>query len=371
MTEIKQDIDDSGASKYKPSFNTGIFGGYTYIDEATINDEASMPPYYQASMNTGIFGSYCYNINDMPDEYKPSLNTGTFGTYFYDKWYPSNYKPSLNTGTFGTYLYGLSNTDDVKIDKPSKETIIKYKTKKKYNVQILQHYKYDDINANLYICQGSVVNFSGDGIVNAANEGCQGGGGVDGAITRAGGRLLRKYRRELPSDNYGVRCPTGQAVITKSGKGAKDCDLECNYVIHSVGPSYGYSRDPNAHPGDDKLLSDAYKNTMILSHQNKIKSLGFCLISSGIFRGGRSLRAVLEIGIEAINETMYSKAEIYVIGFNRNEIDLLQDISPKIIGNPDIKYVDPRMKDNVSQPKKGFYNKIMSNIKFKWNNNKE
>ena len=97
--------------------------------------------------------------------------------------------------------------------------------------------------------QGSVVDFRGDAIVNAANERCVGGGGVDGAISRAGGSPLREARYRLPIVRRpNVRCPTGQAVITVGGR------LRSNYVIHTVGPIYSQFQLTAA----DELLRTAF-----------------------------------------------------------------------------------------------------------------
>ena len=69
--------------------------------------------------------------------------------------------------------------------------------------------------------KGSVVEYTGTAIVNAANEGCLGGGGVDGAITAAGGEALHAAREALPVLDGGIRCPTGQSKLTTAG------ELEC------------------------------------------------------------------------------------------------------------------------------------------------
>src|SRR6056300_1029100 len=92
---------------------------------------------------------------------------------------------------------------------------------------------------NIVISRGSVVDFAHNtqsaAIVNAANEGCLGGGGVDGAISDAGGPNLLQDRINLPLLSEGVRCKTGSAVIT----GPNDYDeLNVPYVIHAVGPNY-------------------------------------------------------------------------------------------------------------------------------------
>ena len=87
----------------------------------------------------------------------------------------------------------------------------------------------------LVAARGSVVGFEGDAIVNAANEGCQGGGGVDGAITTAGGPEMAAARAALPvikSRMHGARCRTGSAVVTTGGR------LNATHCIHAVGPNY-------------------------------------------------------------------------------------------------------------------------------------
>ena len=95
----------------------------------------------------------------------------------------------------------------------------------------------------MYLASGSCVNFQGDAIVNAANEYCQGGGGVDGAITAAGGPEMAKARAQLPvvEGTDEVRCRTGDAVVTVAGA------LPVMVCIHAVGPIF-----PGAH-GPDQL----------------------------------------------------------------------------------------------------------------------
>jgi hypothetical protein len=83
------------------------------------------------------------------------------------------------------------------------------------------------------IARGSVIDFAGDAVVNAANTGCLGGGGVDGAINRAAGPTVRKARRAIPIVGPGSdRCATGDARMTIAG------DLACRWLIHAVGPMY-------------------------------------------------------------------------------------------------------------------------------------
>ena len=114
---------------------------------------------------------------------------------------------------------------------------------------------------NLIVSRGSVVDFSyppnpkSSAIVNAANEGCLGGGGVDGAISDAGGTNLMMDRLALPvAGGEDIRCPTGRAVITGPNSYGK---LHVPYVIHAVGPNYlQFTTNGDLSEGD-KLLSSA------------------------------------------------------------------------------------------------------------------
>ena len=144
----------------------------------------------------------------------------------------SGYKASYNTGIYGSYLH--KSTASTK----KKPVIKQLKYGKSRGVSILKEWNVNN-ECTFCICKGSVVDFIGDAIVNAANERATGGGYVDHAIGKAGGKMLKRYRMKLPIlSSKGIRCRTGDAVITKSGIGADDCTLQCKYVIHAVGPNY-------------------------------------------------------------------------------------------------------------------------------------
>jgi O-acetyl-ADP-ribose deacetylase (regulator of RNase III) len=111
-----------------------------------------------------------------------------------------------------------------------------------------------------------------DAIVNAANGTLLGGGGVDGAIHRAGGPEILKECKEIRRVQYPDGLPTGQAVITTAGR------MIAKHVIHTVGPVYGRG-------GSDKaeLLSACYHNSLKLAADQGLKTIAFPAISTGIY----------------------------------------------------------------------------------------
>lgn len=135
----------------------------------------------------------------------------------------------------------------------------------------------------LELVQGNITSQDTEAIVNAANTGLAGGGGVDGAIHRAGGPQIMEECRRIGG------CPTGQAVITGGG------NLLARYVIHAVGPFYNQTnkRAP-------QLLADAYRNSLKLAAQQHLKSIAFPSLSTGAYRypvkeaAGIALGAVIE-----------------------------------------------------------------------------
>jgi len=123
---------------------------------------------------------------------------------------------------------------------------------------------------DLELIQGDITKAQVDAIVNAANNALVGGGGVDGAIRRAGGDAIEQACAEIRSREGG--CPTGKAVITTGG------ELHAKYVIHTVGPVWQDGKS-----GEPELLASCYQESLRLAVENDVQSIAFPSISTGIF----------------------------------------------------------------------------------------
>ncbi|HWE62147.1 MAG TPA: macro domain-containing protein [Chloroflexota bacterium] len=119
----------------------------------------------------------------------------------------------------------------------------------------------------LRLIQGNIVQVDADAIVNAANSGLAGGGGVDGAIHRAGGPSIMEECRRIG------RCPPGGAVITGGGT------LAARWVIHAVAPVYNDGLD-----GEPETLRSAYASALVLAEQHDLRSIAFPSLGTGAYR---------------------------------------------------------------------------------------
>ena len=136
---------------------------------------------------------------------------------------------------------------------------------------------------NLQLHQGDITKFQADAIVNAANSTLLGGGGVDGAIHRAGGPEILAACREIRARQG--KCRTGEAVITTAGK------LPAKYVIHTVGPVY-----QDGQSGEASQLASCYRNSLELALANGCKSIAFPGISTGVY--GYLKRPAAEVAVD-------------------------------------------------------------------------
>jgi len=123
----------------------------------------------------------------------------------------------------------------------------------------------------LTLVRGDITQQAVEAIVNAANTSLLGGGGVDGAIHRAGGARILSACKKIVAQQGG--CPTGQAVITPGG------DLPAQYVIHAVGPVWS-----GGQRGEEALLASAYRASLRIAAEQRISTIAFPSISTGAYR---------------------------------------------------------------------------------------
>lgn len=148
----------------------------------------------------------------------------------------------------------------------------------------------------LEVVQGDITRQDTEAIGNAANSRLAGGGGVDGAIHRAGGRSIMA---DLRAKYTG--CPTGSAVITGGG------NLKAKYVLHAVGPIYsGSSKDP-------QLLSSAYRTCLELCTQHQISSIAFPSISTGVY--GYPVEEASRVALKTVKDYLKDHPEIKLVRF--------------------------------------------------------
>lgn len=167
------------------------------------------------------------------------------------------------------------------------------------------------MNGRVVVKMGDITIEDVDAIVNAANGSLMGGGGVDGAIHRAGGPDILKECKEIRRARYPDGLPTGQAVITTAGKmGAK-------HVIHTVGPVYG-----RGGKGKAEQLGACYHNSLKLAVENGLKTIAFPAISTGIY--GYPLDEAAQVSSSAIEKFLKSESsvqEVRLVFFSRGDAE--------------------------------------------------
>ena len=147
----------------------------------------------------------------------------------------------------------------------------------------------------LELIQGDITKAKVDAIVNAANEKLIGGGGVDGAIRRAGGDAVVKACDAIRASQGG--CPTGKAVITTGGK------LSAKYIIHTVGPIWN-----GGNAGEPSLLASCYRESLKLAVENDVESIAFPSISTGVY--GYPTDKAASVALKTIHDLAESDVDV-------------------------------------------------------------
>ncbi len=150
-------------------------------------------------------------------------------------------------------------------------------------------------NNKIEIHQGDITKFEADAIVNAANTSLLGGGGVDGAIHRAGGAEILDECIKIVAKQGG--CKVGEAVITTAGK------LPAKFVIHAVGPVWNGGNNNEA-----EKLKNCYINSLQLAVENNCSTVAFPAISTGVYRFPKEKAA--KIAVQTISEFLAGNGEI-------------------------------------------------------------
>lgn len=151
--------------------------------------------------------------------------------------------------------------------------------------------------------QGDITEVQVDAVVNAANSSLLGGGGVDGAIHRRGGRAILRECQELRSSRYPDGLPTGQAVATTAG------ELPARWVIHTVGPVFAKKQDRS------ELLASCYRQSLRVADELGARSVAFPAVSAGIY--GWPMADAARIAITTVSSTPTSVLEARFVLFDR------------------------------------------------------
>ena len=159
--------------------------------------------------------------------------------------------------------------------------------------------------ARISITQGDITRQATDAIVNAANSGLMGGGGVDGAIHRAGGPAILEECKQIVARQG--RLPAGKAVITTGG------NLPAKHVIHSVGPIWH-----GGDKGEAELLRSAYRESLGLAAENNLTSVSFPSISTGAYGYPveQAAKVALSTAITFLREKVTSIKEVVFVLFD-------------------------------------------------------
>ena len=163
----------------------------------------------------------------------------------------------------------------------------------------------------LILMEGDITQVAVDAIVNAANSALAGGGGVDGAIHRAGGSAIMRELEQL----HPRHCPTGGAVATGAGR------LPAKYVFHAVGPVYCDGRH-----GEPELLASCYRKTLEMAEERGCESISFPAISAGVY--GYPLEEAAAIAVREVKARLEKpggsvKRAIFVL-FGRRAFEAFQ-----------------------------------------------
>lgn len=174
------------------------------------------------------------------------------------------------------------------------------------------------VKGRIEIIQGDITKLEVDAIVNAANNSLLGGGGVDGAIHRAGGKAILEECLKIREKQGG--CPTGEAVITTGG------NLPAKYVIHTVGPVW-----QGGNQGEEQLLRNAYRNSLRLAVEHNLKTVAFPNISTGVY--GYPKREAARVALDEVTKFLAGDSQldkVIFVCFNEDNFEIYRKIAGQL-----------------------------------------
>jgi len=175
---------------------------------------------------------------------------------------------------------------------------------------------------SLVLLQGDITQQDTDAIVNAANSTLLGGGGVDGAIHRAGGAEILEACKKIVAEIG--RCPTGKAVITTAGR------LRAKHVIHTVGPVWSGGKS-----GEPELLASAYHSSLVLAAENGVKTIAFPSISTGAYRFPIEKAAAIALDTVVDCAKQLAFDEVRFVLFSADDLQTYVEALSRIPGSED------------------------------------
>ncbi len=182
----------------------------------------------------------------------------------------------------------------------------------------------------LTLVGGDITQADTEAIVNAANSPLMGGGGVDGAIHRAGGpKILDECKAIVAKQG---RCETGEAVITSGG------NLKAKFVIHTVGPVWG-----GGGRNERELLANAYRNSLKLARENKIRSIAFPSISTGAYRF--PIQEAARIALATVRDFLKSE-----MPYAAKEKEEMIEVRFVLFSDSDLHVYEGALEDLISKP---------------------
>ena len=169
------------------------------------------------------------------------------------------------------------------------------------------------ISDKIEVLRGDITKVKADTIVNAANSSLLGGGGVDGAIHRAGGPVILEDCRKIIARQGG--CKTGEAVITRAG------NLPAKFVVHTVGPVWNGGNNR-----EKEKLTLCYQNSLQLALDNNCTTIAFPNISTGIYHFPKEIASIIAVDTVSkfLSQTNRIDKVIFVC-FDEENFELMKD----------------------------------------------